>query len=333
MLRSSALTMLYTSFLFGALTQSCIYGQSVPLVEEVVASPQGASDERISLLLRIPAPVIAKSVDRDFYHTSPIQREILGTRSTGVAECHGSVTCELVEHSTGAQLSCRVSGTITSDTCGTNGPAIIQAHAHTDYTAYKLAIFDGHRFTTSPATVQLKTQIKVTGIGSSLPGLRGRIVRRVATKKSIESHAQAESITTDLTAQELCQRIDVDFDERIQKLNLKIERNVSVLKQFGITGERLVVRSFRDCVEVGVLATEQDGKKILGVRRPAGESIELWIKLAPTNLLEQLTMVQLLKLVPIGLSRFLEDHPRLAKLDKKINVEFYQDWIVLDLQE
>ena len=333
MLRSSDLTILCTSFLLGALMHSSIYSQSAPLVEEVVASPQVVTDERIPLLLRIPASVIAKSVDRDFHHTSPIQREILGTQSIGVAECHGSVTCELVEHSKGAQLCCRVSGTISSDTCGTNGPAIIQAHAHTDYTAYKIAIFDGHQFTTSPATVQLKTQIKVNGIGSSLPGLRGRIVRRVATKRATESHAQAESITTDLTAQELCQRIDADFDERIQALNQKLKRNISILKQFGITGERLVVRSFHDCVEVGVLAKDQDGEKTLGVRRPARESIELWVKLAPTNLLKQLTMAQLLKLAPIGLSRFLEDHPRLSKLDKKFNVEFYKDWIVLDLRE
>ena len=99
MLRSSDLTILCTSFLLGALMHSSIYSQSAPLVEEVVASPQVVTDERIPLLLRIPASVIAKSVDRDFHHTSPIQREILGTRSTGVAECHGAVTCELVEHS------------------------------------------------------------------------------------------------------------------------------------------------------------------------------------------------------------------------------------------
>jgi len=277
--------------------------------------------------------MIAKSVNREFQHTAPIQREILGTRSTGVAECHGFVTCELVEHSKGAQLCCRVSGTISSDTCGTNGPAIIRAHAHTDYTAYKLAIFDGHRFTTSPATVQLKTQIKVNAISSSLPGLRGRIVRRVATKRANESHEQAVSITENLTAHELRQKIDVDFDERIRVLNQKLERNSLVLKQFGITGERLILRSFPDCVEVGFLTKDQSGETTLGVRRPARESIELWVKLAPANLLQRITMAQLLKLVPAGLSRFLENHPRLSKLDRKVDVDFYEDWIVLDLRE
>jgi len=333
MLRYSALMILCIPFLFFAFTDSDIYGQSTLPTEEVVASPQDGTDERISLLLKIPTLIIAKSVNSDFQHKSPIQREILGTRSSGVAECHGSVTCELVERSKGAQLCCRVSGTISSYTCGTNGPAIIQAHAHTDYTAYKLAIFDGHRFTTSPATVQLKTQIKVNGIGSSLPGLRGRIVRRVATKRANESHDQAVSITENLTAQELCQKIDFDFDERIRVLNQKIERYILVLKQFGITGERFVLRSFADCVEVGFLTKDQDGEATLGVRRPARESIELWVKLAPANLLQQITMAQLLKLVPTGLSRFLEDHSRLSKSDGKINIDFYEDWIVLDLRE
>ena len=73
MLRSSDLTILCTSFLLGALMHSRIYSQSAPLVEEVVASPQVVTDERIPLLLRIPASVIAKSVDRDFHHTSPMR--------------------------------------------------------------------------------------------------------------------------------------------------------------------------------------------------------------------------------------------------------------------
>jgi len=333
MLRSRATLLLYTAVFFVSPEHLSIYEQPMLQAGEVLASEQGPTTPSISLFLKIPASMIAKSVNRDFQHTAPIQREILGTRSTGVAECQGSVTCEMTEHSTGAQLCCRISGTINSDTSGINGPAIIQAQAHTDYTAHKLAIFDGRRFSTSPATVQLKTQIKVNEICSSLPGLRGRIVRRVASKRAIESHAQAESITTDLTAQELCQKIDADFDERIQTLNRKLERNISLLKQFGITGERLVVRSFHDCVEVGVLAKNQDGKKTLDVRRPASESIELWVQLAPTNLLDQLTMAQLLSLAPLGLSRFLEEYPRVSELDKKIKVVLYQDWIVLDLQE
>ena len=233
----------------------------------------------------------------------------------------------------GAELRCRISGKISSSTCGINGPAVIQAQANSNYVAYKYAIFDGHRFTTTPATVQVTTCLKVEGIASRLPGLRGRLVRRVASRKAIESHDQAEAITANLTAEELCKKIDIDFDERIQSLNQKLARNLAILRKLEITRERLVIKSYHDCVEVGILTKDQGGQKTMVLRPPVHDSIELWIKLAPMNALGRLTMAQLLKLTPLWLSSFLNEHPRLSKLDRKVDVELNGDWVVLKLQD
>lgn len=331
MLRSWMLKIFCTFTFLGATHCSWIYGQAASLGKEIASAPQLTTEGKISILLRIPASIISKSVDRDFQHTTPIQREILGTRSTGVAKCQGAVTCELVEHSKGAELRCRISGTISSSTCGINGPAVIQAQANSNYVAYKYAIFDGHRFTTTPATVQVTTQLKVNGIASRLPGLRGRLVRRVASRKAIESHDQAEAITAKLTAEELCKKIDIDFDERIQTLNQKLERNLAMLRKLELTGERLVIKSYHDCVEVGILTKDQAGQKTMVPRPPVQDSVELWIKLPPTNALGRLSMAQLLKLTPLWLSSFLDEHPRLSKLDRKVDVELNGDWVVLYL--
>ncbi|MDZ4851242.1 MAG: hypothetical protein SGI77_18290 [Pirellulaceae bacterium] len=311
---------------------SYCYGQSVPLLQEIVLPQELEGRENASVLLRIPKTFIAKSVNRDFEHTAPIQRETLGTRSKGTAYCRGSVTCELMEHANGAQMCCRISGTVTSTTCGTNGPAIIQADATTQYTALKYALFDGHRFTTRPTSIQLTTRVKITGIGSSLPGLRGRIVRRFASKRAAESHHQVESITANLTAQELCQNIDIDFDERIRSLNEKLQKNLSILKLLDITGERLSIRSSPEMVEVGVLAKTHEGERLVIARRPIFDSVELWLKLSPSSMEKRLTIAQLLNSAPRWFASYLDDHPRLSKLDKKIDVDLYEDWIVLNLE-
>lgn len=333
MLSSRLLTIFCTFFFLGATHCSSIYGQAASLGKEIASTPQLTTEGKISILLRIPASIISKSVDREFQHTTPIQREILGTRSAGVAKCQGAVTSELVEHSKGAELRCRISGTISSITCGVNGPAVIQAQANSNFVAYKYAIFDGHRFTTTPATVHVTTQLKVNGIASRLPGLRGRLVRRVASRKAIESHDQAEAITANLTAGELCSKIDVDFDERIQSLNQKLERNLAMLRKLEITGERLVIKSYHDRVEIGILTKDEAGRKTMVPRPLLHDSIELWIKLAPTDALGRLTMAQLLKLTPLWLSSFLDKHPRLSKLEGKVDVEMNGDWVVLKLQE
>lgn len=100
-----------------------------------------------------------------------------------------------------------------------DGPAIIQSNAFTSYVANKRFSFDGNQFTTAPANVVANTRLTIIGIDSTLPHLRGRIVRRVATQRAEQSHSQAEAITRSMTEQELCQRIDADFDARIVELN------------------------------------------------------------------------------------------------------------------
>ena len=156
--------------------------------------------------------MIAKSVDREFQHTAPVQQEVIGTKSTGTAHCRGTVVCSIEENAEGASFSCRISGTVESDTRGTNGPATIQSHACTTYVAHKRFLFDGHKFNSFPTSLVSRTQLPITGVGSTLPRLRGRIVRHVATQRSHRSLAQAEAITQAITDRELCQRIDVEFD-------------------------------------------------------------------------------------------------------------------------
>lgn len=177
---------------------ACFSQEERRTVPVLIPSP-AVEEKKLAVVLRIPHALIAKAVNQDFQHTAPVARVMLGTRSQGIAHCQGAVTCDLVEQSTGALMRCRIVGSVQSETCGINGPASISARSTTCYEAQKFALFDGRRFTTRPATLQSTTKVVITGVGSSLPGLRGRIVRRVASKRSTESHDQAEAITAQIS--------------------------------------------------------------------------------------------------------------------------------------
>jgi hypothetical protein len=149
-----------------------------------IALPQGMTppnglagpspnDNGVPLLLRIPATWIAKSVNRDFEHNAPVNQVILGTTSSGNTYCKGQVTCSIMDNPTGVSILCSIDGTVNSVTCGANGPATISSESVTLYHSTKNLTFDGKRFASNPASLSSCTQVTITGVGSSLPGLRG----------------------------------------------------------------------------------------------------------------------------------------------------------------
>ncbi len=292
------------------------------------------SSEGFPVLLRIPQTLIAKSVDREFQHADPVQHEILGTKSTGTAHCRGTVVCSIEEKAEGAAFSCRISGTVQSNTCGTNGPATIQSHACTSYVAHKRFYFDGNKFNSFPATVVSRTRLTITGVGSTLPRLRGRIVRHVATQRALKSLPQAEAIAQAITDRELCQRMDAEFDSRISEMNQKLASRLSVLKYFPAAGNRIHFHSFADGLEIGLGTATLRSTNYLESRTPIGESVELWLQ-PKRDLIAARPITELLfSTAPEWLSTYLSHNPNLLEPHAKhLTIQPHDGWLVLRLNE
>ncbi len=315
--------------------QSLVLWDDLPNIAIFAPTPgtKNAS-EGFPVLLRIPQTLIAKSVDREFQHTAPVQHEVLGTKSTGTAHCRGTVVCSIEARVDGAAFSCRISGTVQSETCGTNGPATIQSHACTSYVAYKQFFFDGHSFNSVPTTVASRTQLTITGVGSTLPRLRGRIVRHVATQRAHQSLPQAEAITQAITDRELCQRIDAEFDSRISEMNLKLASRLSVLKYFPAAGNRIHIHSFTDGVEIGLGNETLSSWNHVAPRTPIGDSVELWLQPKKELIAARPITELLFSTAPAWLSAYLSHNPTLFEPHaKKMTIQPRDGWLVLQLHE
>ena len=288
----------------------------------------------VPLLLRIPAKLIAKSVNRDFEHMGAVNQVLLGTSSVGTSHCKGKVACIVENNPAGVSILCNISGTVESRTCGTNGPAIIDSVAITNYVAIKRMTFDGKLFTSTPASVTSCTVLKINGIKSKLPRLVGRFVIRIASARANETKEQVEGIIKLQTDEELCQRIDADFEVRIADLNKQFASSLAILKYVPGSSKTLRFRSRADGVELAVghpLQSQTDSKES---QPPISESVEVWF-MQNENLVANRPMATILfSKVPTWLSTYLSDNPLFQTPDdRKWGFELDEKWIILKLHE
>ncbi len=299
----------------------------------LVASSEKNNGE-VPLLLRIPAKLIAKSVNRDFEHKGPVNQVLLGTTSVGTSHCKGQVNCVVENNPTGVSILCSIIGTVESKTCGTNGPAIIDSTALTQYVASKHITFDGRLFASNPASVTSCTQLKINGIKSSLPRLAGRLVIRIASARATETKQQVEGIIKLQTEEELRQRIDADFEVRIADLNKQFASRLAILNYLPGSSKTLRLRSRSDGVELAVGHPLQSPNESSEGQPPISESVEVWF-MRNENLVANRPMTAILfSKVPTWLSTYLSDNPLFQTPDdRKWGIELGEKWIVLKLHE
>ena len=210
---------------------------------------------------------------------------------------------------------------------------MIDSTAATKYTASKELTFDGKVFACNSATVKSRTEITITDIRSSLPELRGRLVKRIATTRARET--QAEAIVGGQTESKLCQKIDADFENRLADMNRQFEKKLSILRRFPEADKqlRLRLRSASDGVEVGLGRPSLNTSDREEKRKPIGESVELWLRRSENLVAEGPITAMLLTKAPLWLSSYFLEAP-VSKPDRhRCEVELHENWIVVRLHE
>jgi hypothetical protein len=233
----------------------------------------------LSMLIRVPAHLLEKSIHQRFEKTTPVQQRLFGTDSIGQAVCHGDVTCEFEENKRQISFACCISGEVLSETTGVNGPAIIRSSATTKYVAKKRIVFDGSLFTCDPVTISCTTQLKITGIDSTLPRFGGRLVRRIATNRSEELRPQAEAIVQSLTENELYQQINADVASQLAVANQLIRPMIAMIQAIPDLNRRVHVSSSKAGIAVFVHSAELEPSSVAFVKKPPlGKTVEVWLE-------------------------------------------------------
>lgn len=194
-------------------------------VEERIKTPPPSTDAVLKgvMILRVSEKYLEQLFARDINKETAVTRVVLGTRARGKARTTGRADVDTKPEDSNAAFYVRISGSTISRTVGHNNSAIIHSHTVTQWTAEKIVRFSGENFVTSPATIESHTKITPLGTDSSLPGLRGRIVSRIASRKAVELNCHAERISGGITERQVLTDVDHIVDSQIQKLNERIE--------------------------------------------------------------------------------------------------------------
>jgi hypothetical protein len=212
---NSSLMAVFLSSLFSSkgIPQEGLKGEPETAVKEAADALKGV------MVLRVSEKYLESLFARDINKYTQVNRVVLGTRATGRAHTVGRADVDTKPAKNNAAFYVKISGTTTSRTAGRNGPAIINSLSITRWTSQKMVRFDGKNFKASPATIESHTKITPLGADSVLPRIRGRIVKRVATRRAVEYNSAAERIVDKDTKKQVLSDVDRIVDGRIQKLN------------------------------------------------------------------------------------------------------------------
>lgn len=254
------------------LTCPVTWGQSSP------APPDASHEVRGLVVLRISEDLLDRMLAKDIDEHTTADRCVLGIRAVGPSHTRGNSDVEPKPDRDDAVFRVTVTGTSNATTRGRSGPAIIKSHSSTTWTVNKDIYLEGSRFVTRPGRVESQTTLRPGGIGSTLPGLRGAIVRRVASNKERESRGSAERIINQQTGKKVLAKTDEAIDEKIAKLNSRI-RSEAVLKNLLplLDSNTVACSTNHQCIHLAFMGVDAAGGHICPLDRLDASETELWI--------------------------------------------------------
>jgi hypothetical protein len=233
------------------------------------------------VVLRLTPEAFAPIVDRDVDETRSVQDVILNTPVSGSARTTGKPQVDLVDDDKSASFVLTLKGTTVSRTVGQNGPAIIRSRSETDFTATKRVVYEpGKGFVAEPAKIDARTRIITEGLGSTRPGIRGRIVQRRAAPQVAANRPAAEEIVRQKAMRRVSATFDRQLGERLDRLNRMIDMRVAIgFVLGGDTEPRYSFCTRNGCVQI-VASTGAEEDSAATVELPQLDKpapVQIWV--------------------------------------------------------
>jgi len=214
--------------------------------------------------VRVGTAYLNRRFARDIEKKVPVNDHILGTPIRGEAVVNGDVRVVPVPAEGRGALMVMVDGTARSRTVGTHHPVWIHSAGHTEFHGTKKLFLndDGVRFL--PADVTASTRSRTTGVSTSLPRLRGRIARRVATRRLNESGPAADRISAEHNEVRVARDIDRQVEESLRRTDTFLKQHQDRVREaLGLEGTKTVYSSTDEYLEFAFVGAdaEEDGPR------------------------------------------------------------------------
>lgn len=200
---------IFCSLLIVAVSVEMARGQANPNLGRV----------RFPVMIRLSESLFV-SPQPEVDHLASVDQCVLGIRNRGVAHVTGQVMPNFMSSPQDTLLQIVFRGHSVSRTTGRHGPATIHSTVDCQFDLRTLVRFDEVKgFAADPAAGPCDVVRTSQHVAAALPGLRGRIVRRVARKRLQEKRGRILMIAEKNTQTRLAHAMDRRVRERLGQWN------------------------------------------------------------------------------------------------------------------
>jgi len=207
--------------LFGARGQqadpSAAHGPTFPLL---AADPDRLPAEVVRV--RISRDLLANQFERTISRHDLIVDTILDTPVQGNALTVGATEVTLQPSTEGALVVIRFAGTVSAQTQGYKGPVVFDSDAMTRFTARKELRITPKGVQVSRSICVAETSSTSGGLQVNKPGVRGRIIERVARRRLEETRDEANRVVAEHTAAQINKVFDQEVASEVAPLDLAL---------------------------------------------------------------------------------------------------------------
>lgn len=248
-------------------------GEPTPEPEKVADFPSAR------LALRISEPLMSQLIRKEVDRTSQVNRTLFDAQVLGQARTTGRLSLELRPGGDHAAFCLVFRGTTVSKTIGYLGPARIYSVRSTPFEARTLIDFKNRRFSYQPAEITIFPSQVEESIASTVSGIRGQIVRTVASRKLDHLREELDDIADDDAATHVCQSLNAAVERRLSRMNRRLRvRDYLQTLQFQQSQDwKLHVSTTDDYLQVCLLDAGSAASSVQQPTAPAKAPIELWL--------------------------------------------------------
>lgn len=177
------------------LAKKPVVAEAVSVVHSatLLAQPSARVPENM-VYVRLSRPFLQRLIQREVRQRGPVNDFILGSTITGTSDTTGSTELVLQPNAQHGELEIRLSGVISYRTVASHGPVEIFADGTAQFASAKAVWIDQGGIATGRAATNVLNGSTITGVESSLPGLLGRIARRIGSRRAAANRQLADAI-------------------------------------------------------------------------------------------------------------------------------------------
>lgn len=223
--------------------------------------------------------------------------EILGVPMHGRARIRGTTRFVLVPDEHRGVVDVVFSGTATSQTTSEAGLVRVRSRAVTHFTARQRFFVEEVGLTSSPAVCTAETHSQIVAVDTNLPGLRGRIARRIGWRRARRDQAKVDRIA----AAHAARNVRVAFVEQVAPDAARVRDALAsdFLQRAAGSGSRLRWRSSSDYLEFTVVRAGASGESQSPFHVPtAGTSLGMQVLTRHLGLADALVVLPVVMLEP-----------------------------------